>query len=250
MKQAESPKNILRDLRVAIRAISELEAFPRNPRTHSRKQIRQIADSIREFGFTNPILTDGDGQIIAGHGRIEAAKLLGMDRVPTIRLDLMTEAQKRTYILADNKLAINAGWDEEMLAIELQGLLVSDLDFDIGVTGFSIPEIDNLIDGLNPQEDDNPIEDALPPEGPFVSRIGDIWELGPHRVICGNALEAETYVALLGEERAQMVFTDPPYNVPIHGHVCGAGATQHREFVMASGEMTEEAFTSFLVVSA
>ncbi len=223
-----------------------LKPWAHNARTHSKKQLRQIADSIRTFGFTSPVLIDEDGAILAGHGRVEAAKMLCLETVPCRRIGGLTVAQKRAYVIADNRLALNAGWDEEILAIELQGLLETELDFDIGVTGFSVPEIDSLIEGLTPQEPGDPIEDALPPEGPPVTRPGDLWGLGPHRAICGDALQVETFEALLGEERARMVFTDPPYNVPILGHVGGSGSIRHREFVMASGEMTREAFTSFL----
>jgi DNA modification methylase len=227
---------------------NRLRPWARNARIHSSKQLRQIADSIRSFGFTNPVLIDEDGTILAGHGRVAAAKLLGLDKVPCRRIGSMTPEQKRAYVIADNKLAINAGWDEEMLAIELQGLLQTDLEFDIGMTGFSIPEIDSLIEGLNPEDSGDPAEDRLPAiiDGPTVSRPGDLWLLGPHRLICGDALKAETYQHLLVDDRAQMVFTDPPYNVPIDGHVGGSGSIRHREFLMASGEMSSEAFTSFL----
>ena len=128
-----------------------LRPWPGNARTHSRKQLRQIADSIRTFGFTNPVLIDEGGSILAGHGRVEAAKMLGCEYVPCRRIETMTPAQKRAYVMADNKLALNAGWDEEILATELQGLLATELEFEIGVTGFSIPEIDSLIEGLNPK---------------------------------------------------------------------------------------------------
>ena len=167
----------------------DLKPYGRNARTHSRKQIRQIADSIRIFGFTNPILIDSQNMILAGHGRVEAAALLGMAKVPCVRIETMTPEQKRAYVLADNKLAMNTGWDEELLAEELKGLLEIDLDFDIGVTGFSIPEIDSLIDGLAPEEPGNPEEDQLPsiPEGPAAARLGDFWALGPHRLVCGSA---------------------------------------------------------------
>jgi len=153
----------------------------------------------------------------------------------------MTPEQKRAYVIADNKLALNAGWDEEVLAEELKALLAVDIDFDVGVTGFSIPEIDGLIEGLSTEEPGDPDDDQLPElqDGLAVSRVGDIWELGPHRLVCGSALEPEVYAALLEGEKAQMVFTDPPYNVPIAGHVGGSGAVKHREFVMASGEMSE-----------
>src|ERR1700736_5916961 len=189
--------------------IDQLRPWPRNVRTHSRKQVRQIAESIRRFGFTNPVLIDGENRILAGHGRVEAARELGLATAPCLRIDHMSVAEKRAYVLADNKLAMNAGWDEELLAEELKGLLEIDLDFDIGVTGLSIPEIDSLIDGLAPEEPGNPEEDQVPPipDGPSISRHGDFWALGPHRLVCGSALEPETYLALMAGEHAQMVFT-------------------------------------------
>jgi DNA modification methylase len=226
----------------------DLKPFGRNARLHSRKQIRQIADSIVTFGFTNPILIDHENMILGGHGRVAAAALLALANVPCVRIETMTREQKRAYVLADNKLALNAGWDEELLAEELKGLLEIELDFDVGVTGFSIPEIDGLIEGLAPEEPGDPAKDLLPaiPKGPSVARCGDLWQLGPHRLICGSALEPQSYLALMASERAEMVFTDPPYNVPISGHVGGSGAIKHREFIMASGEMTSNEFTAFL----
>ena len=236
------------DLTIEQLAPGALRPWAKNARTHSRKQIRQIADSIREFGFTNPILIDRHQTILAGHGRVEAAKLLGRETVPCVRLEHMTDAQKRAYVLADNKLALNAGWDEELLAEELKGLLADDVGFDIGLTGFSIGEVDALIEGLHPEETGNPRDDDLPAleDGLPRCRVGDIWSLGPHRLICGDSLDASVVSALMGGDRAQMVFTDPPYNVPIDGHVGGLGATRHREFAMASGEMSREEFTTFL----
>src|SRR5215207_9855288 len=196
-------------------ATASLRPFARNARTHSKKQLRQIAASIERFGFTNPVLVDERNQIIAGHGRVAAAKLVGLKAVPCRRIEHMSTAEKRAYVLADNKLALNAGWDEEILAEELQAL--GDIDFDIAITGFSIPEIDGLIEGLKPEEPGDPEDDLLPIDGPACCRPGDLWQLGPHRLICGNALEPGTVAALMNGERAQMVFTDPPYNVPIHG---------------------------------
>lgn len=233
---------------IEIIPIPALRPWQGNARIHSRKQIRQIADSIREFGFTNPVLIDRENTILAGHGRVEAAKLLDMREVPCLRLEHMSPAQKRAYVLADNKLALNAGWDEEILALELQNLLETDLDFDIGLTGFSIAEIDSLIEGLSPEEPGDPEEDRLPDmdESSTICRPGDIWELGPHRLICGNALDPAIVNSLMNGETAQMVFTDPPYNVPIDGHVGGSGSVKHREFAMAAGEMTRGEFTSFL----
>ena len=227
--------------------IGALRPWARNARTHSKKQLRQIADSIATFGFTNPVLIDKANSILAGHGRVEAAKLLGWEAVPCLRLEHMTQAQKRAYVLADNKLALNAGWEEEILAEELQALLNLDIGFDVSVTGFSIPEIDTLIDGLAPEEPGNPAEDVLPAhDGEPRCRSGDVWQLGPHRLICGDALDPHTVAALMDGEQAQMVFTDPPYNLPIDGHVGGSGSIKHREFAMASGEMTSTAFTGFL----
>jgi DNA modification methylase len=228
--------------------VAQLNPYPRNSRTHSKKQIRQIADSIRQFGFTNPLLIDSQNVILAGHGRLAAAKTLGLEQIPCVRLEGMTADQKRAYVLADNKLALNAGWDEELLALELQGLMEIDLDFDVGITGFSIAEIDGLIEGLSPEDVGDPEDDRMPAynEGLPVTRLGDIWELGPHRLICSDSLMASTCEALMHGEKAEMIFTDPPYNVPIDGHVGGLGKTSHREFAMASGEMTSDEFTEFL----
>ena len=231
---------------IRLRPIADLKPYPRNARTHSKKQIRQIAKSIQEFGFTNPILIDAEGGIIAGHGRIEAAGLLGLEEVPTIRIDHLSEVQKRAYMLADNKLAENAGWDEGILAEELGALMADDLDFDVEITGFSIAEIDGLIEGLAPEEPGDPADDALPEDAPARCRPGDIWQLGRHRLICADALDPETVGLLMDGAKARMVFTDPPYNVPIDGHVGGSGKVKHREFAMAAGEMSMAQFTDFL----
>jgi DNA modification methylase len=231
--------------------LSALKPYSRNARIHSDRQLAQIAASIRAFGFNNPVLADAGGVIIAGHGRVEAAKTLGLETVPVIRLEHLSEDQRRAYILADNKLAERAGWDPEILAIELQHLTSVDLDFDISITGFEMAEIDLLIGeqsattapGKTDPDDEVPsVDDA----GPAVTRPGDIWQIGPHRLICGDATDPASYAHLLDGEQAQMVFTDPPYNVKIDGHVCGLGAAKHREFAMASGEMTEGEFTGFL----
>ena len=217
-----------------------------NPRTHSKKQIQQIAVSIKEFGFINPVLIDGADGIIAGHGRIEAAKLIGMSDVPTVRVDHLTPAQVRAYVIADNKLAENAGWDRALLALELQELSV-DLNFDVTVTGFETAEIDLLIQDL---DQDAPDEADQVPEVdravPAVSRRGDLWCVGNHLLLCGDALNGDNYAKLLGAKKAQMVFTDPPYNVAIAGNVSGLGKVKHREFAMASGEMSPDEFIKFL----
>jgi DNA modification methylase len=232
------------------RAPSSLHPYARNARTHSRKQLRQIADSITRFGFTNPVLISDGGEIIAGHGRVEAAKLLGLETVPALRLSHLNEAERRAYVLADNKLALNAGWDQDLLAIELQALI--DLDFDVAVTGFSTAEIDLTLDAArerNPGGTDA-MEDEIPPVGDrAVCRPGEIWELGRHRLLCADARDTATYEPLMRGQVADLVFTDPPYNVPIDGHVCGQGEVRHREFAMAAGEMSKAAFTTFLTDS-
>lgn len=235
----------IRDLEVEYRPADGLTPHDRNPRTHSKKQIRQIAESIRAFGWTNPILVDAAGGIIAGHGRVEAAKLLGIERVPTIRIDHLTEAQKRAYIIADNRLAENAGWDPELLRLELQYITDLQLDFDLTLTGFETSEIDLLLQGneQDPKADQAPEVDR---SGSAITRAGDLWLLGEHRLYCGDATKTESYAALMDGKKAQMVFTDPPYNVAIDGHVCGLGSIKHREFAMASGEMSEAEFTAFL----
>jgi DNA modification methylase len=234
-------------LAIKYRCCAELKPARRNPRTHSKKQLQQIARSIEEFGFTNPLLIDGQGQVIAGHGRLDAAVLLRMESVPTIRLENLSDEQIRAYVIADNKLAENAGWDRELLALEFQYLSNLEVDLDISVVGFETAEIDVLIGELESVETDN-ADDEIPSPmpGPAVTQLGDVWQIGPHRLICADATDASSYDQLLGGEKAQMVFTDPPYNVPIEGHVSGLGEVQHREFAMASGEMTQAEFTTFL----
>jgi DNA modification methylase len=232
---------------VIERAITSLHPYARNARTHSRKQIKQIAASIERFGFTNPVLISDDGEIIAGHGRVEAAKLLKWKAVPTIALSHLSETERRAYVLADNKLALNAGWDKEILAIELQALV--DLQFDVELTGFSLAEVDFAIEEAGEADPDGSEapEDAVEyASGTPVSRTGDIWHLGRHRLLCGDARSAVDFEGLMDGEKADLVFTDPPYNVKIDGNVCGLGTVKHREFAFASGEMSQAQFTHFL----
>jgi DNA modification methylase len=234
-------------LSVEYRSPLHLKPNQRNPRTHSKHQIRQIAESIRAFGFTNPVLIDARDQIIAGHGRVEAARLLGMTEVPTLRLDHLTPEQIRAYIIADNKLAQNAGWDEEILAIEFQNLLAIDCpDLDVAITGFEMAEIDLILEGAKAASPDEEAPPAPDFGQPSVTEPGDLWLLGKHRVICGNSLHRDVYQALAGSKRAAMVFIDPPYNLKIDGLATGKGAIHHREFQMASGEMSEAEFVAFL----
>ena len=231
---------------VSWRPVDDLKPYPRNARTHSPKQLRQIAASIREFGFTVPVLVDAESTILAGHARVEAAKQIGMDRVPVIRIDHLTASQKRAYVISDNRLAELAGWDKELLVVEFKHLTEIDLEFDVEVTGFETADIDVLIQGIEAEPDQ---ADKFPEpdlERPAVSKTGDLWHLGPHRLLCGNAREPASYETLMAGQSAQMIFTDPPYNVPIDGHVCGLGAVKHKDFAMASSEMSETEFISFL----
>ncbi len=233
---------------ITYQTVAELRSNPRNSRTHSRRQIRQIADSIKVFGFTNPILLDSSNTIIAGHGRVAAAKLLGISEVPTIRLENLSADQVRAYVIADNRLAQKAGWDKSILAIELQNLLIIDSDFDVTITGFEIPEIDLILttDSSKPDPEED-FEEAK--TGDAVTRPGDVWQLGRHRLLCGSAIERTSFSQLLGNKRADAVFVDPPYNVRIDGNVSGNGSIRHREFGMASGEMNEFEFITFLAAS-
>ncbi len=233
-------------MKIEYTSVRELRPHPNNARTHSKKQIRQIAKSIAQFGFCNPVLVDDAKQIIAGHGRVEAAKLLGIDAVPTVRLSHLSDADKRAYILADNKLAEKAGWDRELLAIELQGLI--ELDVEIELTGFEMAEIDLLFEEVREANSASGPEDTVPEPSPApaVSQTGDLWLLGSHRLLYGDARDQAAYAQLLAGAKAEFVFTDPPYNVAIDGHVCGLGRVRHREFTMGCGEMSEAEFTAFL----
>jgi DNA modification methylase len=236
-----------RTIQLVEREIAALRPYPRNARTHSRKQIKQIAASIERFGFTNPVLISDEGEIVAGHGRVEAAKLLGIKTVPTLALSHLSEAERRAYVLADNKLALTAGWDKEILAIELQGLV--DLDFDVELTGFSLAEIDFVLDEAgeaDPSGTDAAEDLVSEAAGQPVNRAGDLWILGRHLVLCGDTRNTADMDRLMDGQRADLVFTDPPYNVAIDGNVCGLGSVKHREFAFASGEMSKSQFTAFL----
>jgi DNA modification methylase len=230
---------------ITDRPVELLKAFPRNARRHSERQVHQIAAAIKEFGFTNPILVDEHSTVLAGHGRLAAAKLLNLAKVPTICLSHLSDAQKRAYVIADNRLAEKAGWDRDILAIEFEELAALDLTFDLEVTGFETAEIDVLTD-KRPEE--NQVSDTEIPGRPAypVTRPGDVWRLGKHRIICADARSRASFEQLMGSDRARVVFADPPYNVPIDGHVCGLGKIKHREFAMASGEMSDAEFVAFL----
>ena len=219
--------------------------YQNNAKKHPEKQIQQIAASIQQFGFINPIIVNNSKEIIAGHGRLEGAKVLKLKQVPVILVDHLTEAQVKAYRLADNQLTMNSGYDTELLRVELADLSSLDLDFDLDITGFELPEIEFLLEGETSKDvdaDDGAIEDDVPKRASF----GDVWQLGEHKLICGDSTKIETYQNLMDEDLADVILTDPPYNVKISGHVCGNGKVQHEEFAMASGEMTDAEFVAFL----
>jgi len=239
-----------RKLSIVYRPIADLKLDPSNPRVHSRRQIHQIARSIKAFGFNVPILIDAQGQVTAGHGRVLAAPLAGLTQLPTICLDHLTEAQVRAFMIADNKLTENSSWDERLLAEQLRALSEVELDFSIEVTGFEVGEIDVMIEGLAPATPgkDDP-GDAIPESGTKsqVTQPGNVWILDRHRIYCGDARDDAAYSVLMHGRRAAAVFSDPPYNDPIDGYVAGFGKIHHAEFAMASGEMSEAEFTTFLI---
>jgi DNA modification methylase len=230
--------------------IATLKPNPRNPRIHSTAQVEAIAKSIDTFGFTAPILVDGNDTIIAGHARYLAAKRRGLESVPVIRLEHLTPAQAQAYMLADNKLNERSEWDEKLLAVHLKELTELAVDFEIETIGFEIPEIDMLIQSLgeHPNAGVPDAADKLPAiEERPISRPGDLWMLGEHRLFCGDSRAPASYAILMAGSRAAAVIADPPYNVPIDGHVSGLGKTKHHEFLMASGEMSSSEFKKFLV---
>jgi DNA modification methylase len=233
-----------RSLAVTYRPVDSLAPDPRNARTHPKRQVNQIVASIRAFGFTNPILIDPDGTVIAGHGRLLAAKAMALAEVPTITLEGLNEAQKRALRLADNKIALGAGWDVDLLKLELAELAVLDVEFDLSVTGFSTGEIDVVL-----KDSADPDDEVIPPvPGTLRTRPGDIWILGDHRLGCGDGRDLAFLRAVIGEGASvDAAFLDPPYNVRINGHANARG--RHREFAMASGEMTGAAFRAFLAES-
>lgn len=253
VQMAAVEKHLKKTLQVVEKSLAELKPSPHNARRHSEKQIAQLMASIRKFRFNGVVLVDSENTVLAGHGRVEAAKRLGMTHVPTFVVDHLTPEQARAFMIADNKIAQNSEWDEEQLASELKFLsekaIELDLGWDIEICGFDSAEIDLLIDRPQKPPKIDPDDKVPAASGPAVSRLGDIWVLGNHRLICGNALEMSAYAALLGREKAKLIVTDAPYNVPISGHVGGAGKIQHREFVQASGEMSDPEFTRFLHIA-
>jgi DNA modification methylase len=242
-------KRTIRTLSIENAPLGSLKLNPRNPRLHSRQQIAQIARSIEAFGFNVPILVDDNLAVLAGQGRAQASEQLGLQEVPIVRLSHLSEAQAHAFSIADNRLTDNSTWDETLLGEIFRDLSAVDLEFNIEATGFSIAEIDLTIENLarQPDGESDPADDLLSaPDRPAVTKPGDLWLLGRHRLHCGSATDADAYKLLMHGRKAGMIFSDPPYNVPIDGHVSGKGRIRHREFVMASGEMPKAQFTDFL----
>jgi len=228
---------------VHMALLADIKPNPKNPRTHSEKAILLLSSGIERWGFLNPIIVDEHGNIVAGHARYLAAKRLGLEYLPVIEARFVSEMDKLAYALADNKIVEFSGWDKTLLLKQLNFLF--DNNYDLDITGFSVADLDFTIG-----EPEKPLEAEqveLPdPAATAVSRLGDLWIIGPHRLLCGNSLEAASYDILLGSDRAHMVFADSPYNVRVDGHVSGLGKNKHREFEFASGEMSRPEFTSFL----
>lgn len=202
-------------MEIVYKKINELKPYENNSRTHDESQIKQICESIKEYGWTNPVLIDENNMIIAGHGRVEGGKKLNIKEVPCIVLSGLTEAQKKAYVIADNKMALNAGWNEELLKTELENL--KELDFDLELTGFNIDELDELF--KEDEEEQEIVEDDFdiePPEEP-KAKLGDIYQLGSHRLMCGDSTKEEDVAKLMNGNKADMVFTDPPYRMEAQG---------------------------------
>jgi DNA modification methylase len=237
---------VSRNLSPFLVGTEKLRSLGRETRRHPQRQIGKLAASLNEFGFVLPIIVDGEQRVVAGWGLVLAARQLGLPEVPAVTIAGLDEQKLRLLRLALNRLSEDSTWDNEALTLEFGDILSLDGNVDLQISGFEMGEIDAHLDGGGDDE-----EDELPPPGagPPITRPGDIWVMGDHRIICGNALEAETYDHLLGDQQVQMVFTDPPYNVSIDGHVSGLGRIRHSDFAMGVGEMSPAEFTTFLTTS-
>lgn len=223
---------------------AELKLDPANPRNHSPRHIKQLAKSIETFGFNAPILIDDNGVVVAGHGRLAAARQSKTTQVPAIRLRHLSENQRRAYMIADNRLNELSSWNEQRLTEILLDLSGADLNFDLDATGFSVAEVDLMISDIG--EDAPEEREPVPEPGPAVSALGDRWQLGVHRIVCGSALEKLAWAMLMDKQKADLVASDPPFNVPTQGHISGLGKVRHREFVQGAGEFTADEFLAFL----
>lgn len=231
--------------RVENTSIKQLKEFPNQARVHSRKQIKQLIRSIERFGFINPVLVDAENRVVAGWGRVLAAKEKGQPEVPTLRIEHLNDDELRAYVIADNRHAEQSGWDRELLAVNLQGLV--EIGFDVEAIGFATAEVDiRLEEALQAHETTGPEDNVPETEDKAITTLNDLWGCGPHQLLCADARDRAAFERVLGTERAALVITDPPYNVKIDGHVSGLGINKHADFAMASGEMSEEQFCCFL----
>lgn len=243
--------NTVRDRALAVqyRPIGSIKPDAANPRSHNPPQIAAIARSIKTFGFNVPLLVDAEGRLIAGHGRLAAAIKLQLSEVPTLTLGHLSELQRQAYMIADNRLTDLSRWDDQLLGAVLRDLSVAELDFELDTVGFNAGEIDFRIEGLGDAVSSDLIDEPVDIAEHTVSMVGDLWQLGPHRLLCSSALDAGAWDLLMDGAKADVGFTDPPYNLRVNGHVSGLGRVRHREFVMASGEMSRDEFTEFLEAS-
>lgn len=229
-------------MRLSVKSITP---YQKNARNHPDQQLNTLCRSIQSHGFVNPVIVDENNEILAGHGRYLAALRLKLKKIPVLRISGLSEKQKKTYRIADNKIALMSSWDKISLKSELEDLVLESVELED--TGFTTGELDLILD--EPANEHKPDKSELLEEDldtPFVTRKGDIWVMGDHKLICGDSLKRKTFDRLMGDEKANLIVTDPPYNVGISGHVCGSGKIKHDEFTMASGEMTPEEFTAFL----
>jgi DNA modification methylase len=232
---------------IEYRDPKRLKVAEGNPKNHNPKQIRLIGESIKRFGFLNPIIINRKGRVLAGHGRLATALQLGLATVPVIVVSNLSEVDERAFLVADNRLAeLGGGWDRKLLAQQFEFILESDADFDLELTGFDLGAIEIILD-----QDQQPlvsVPEAGLRTGPLVSQSGDLWQLGRHRLLCGDALQCQSYATLMGRTRARLIFSDPPYNLRVSS-IVGRGRTSYREFENASGEMSESEYIAFLTTS-
>jgi DNA modification methylase len=238
---------VSRDLTPVLVCTEKLKPLGRETRRHPRRQLDKLAASLDEYGFVLPVIIDADSRVVAGWGLVLAARQLGLPQLPAVTITDLDEAKLRLLRLALNRLSEDSSWNADALTLEFSDVLALDTNIDLQISGFEMGEIDiRLRASPDDEEDEIPrIDQQLPP----ITKLGDIWVLDQHRIVCGDALQAENYSRLLGDDLAQMVFTDPPWNVPIEGHVSGLGAIKHAEFAMASGEMSSAEFEAFLATT-
>jgi DNA modification methylase len=237
---------VSRDLNPKLVRVDTLKPIGRQTRKHPHAQIRKLGESLEQFGFVLPIVIGADNRVVGGWGLVLAARKIGLSEVPAVIIDDLDEARLRLLRLALNRLGEESSWDPDALKLEFSDVLEITSDIDLSISGFAMGEIDVALSPSGEEEDTLP---ALNETEPPVTKPGDLWTLGDHRLLCGDALDAGSYVRLLGDERAQMVFSDPPWNIPIAGNVSGLGAVKHEDFAMACGEMTETQFEAFLRAS-